>query len=964
MKTFLEYVAEDILQKYGTNLSRVVVVFPNKRASLFLNDALASMAGKPLWSPRYVTISDLFRLHAAPVHVGDPIKLVCELYKVYTEVTGFDETIDHFYGWGQLLVSDFDDVDKNLAPADKVFANVRDIHELDDVSYLTEEQRQMLHRFFSNFSEEHNSLLKERFLRLWSRIGDVYHRYNQRLHELQLAYEGALYRSVAEKADTMAFPYDHYLFVGFNLLQPVEQKLFTTLKNQGKAHFYWDFDHYYLHAEAGHFISQYLDRFPNELDSSRSDIYDNFRQQKDICYVSAPTENVQARYLSQWLQDREVSRRTAIVMCDESLLPAIVHSIPPTVGSVNITTGYPLQLTPVSSFIDLLYSLLTAGCDHQRRRFRHPFVKRMKKHPYMKYLTQDPSLKDRWSFETDNSLLIERLAGGEPLSLLLEAVGSVARNAAQQDAEEGAPLRDESLFRAYTLLSRLAALVNSGDLQVDEVTMGRLINQLIQQTSIPFHGEPAEGLQVMGVLETRNLDFDHVLLLSTNEGNVPRGTNDSSFIPYSIRKAYGLTTIEHRVAIYAYYFYRLLSRVKNVTIVYNNATSEGKTGEMSRFMLQMLVESPHPIRQFTLNAGQNVQPLRPRPVEKTPAVLDALRRRFATSHSMPVVPNSSLTPLLTPTAINRYMRCPLQFYFNYVEGLREPNEEDEDLIDSRMFGNIFHTAAQLLFERMMERSPRIMAGDIDQLLKQRVDIERVVDKAFCMEFFKQSDGKPATSMPELNGLQIINREVIIHYLRLLLQLDRQLTPFTVLRLEADVVVPLHIASLGITTTIGGRIDRLDSIIHKGEERIRVIDYKTGAGRLRPLPSVDSIFDGTQLNNHSDYYLQTLLYARILSSQLSSPQSTFHIPNSTPGSPHHIPVAPALLFIQHTLADDYDPILCFGKEKILDMNTADGNRFVELLVEKVNEIFSPELPFNPTSNREQCINCPYVHFCGR
>ena len=1031
------------MRKYGTDLSRIVVVFPNKRASLFLNDALVKLAGRPLWSPRYITISELFREYASPVQVGDEIKLVCELYRVYTEVTGFEETIDHFYGWGQVLLSDFDDVDKNLAPADKVFANLRDIHELDDVSYLTDEQRELLRKFFSNFTDDHNSRLKERFLLLWSRIGDIYHRFNERLKELQIAYEGALYRSVVEapskpppvgeaycpphpsklprlgEASTadlaqQASPTGGglegaYLFVGFNLLLPVEQRLFALLKAQGKARFYWDFDRYYMQSEAGYFISQYLDRFPNELDSSCEEIYDRFRQPKDIRFISASTENVQARYVAQWLTEQgqesriEAGRRTAIVMCNEALLPTVIHSLPPSVGSVNITTGYPLQHTPVASFINLLYALLTAGYDPQRQRYRYPFLKRMEKHPYMKYLSplqtspcrgglqstpslqtspcrgglqSTPSLQTspcRGGLQSTPSLQTSPCRGGfqtaaggglgEVLSFLLDTVATVARNAAAQDAGEGAPLRDESFFRAYTLLNRLSALVEAGDLQVDEVTMGRLISQLIQQTTIPFHGEPAEGLQVMGVLETRNLDFDHLLLLSANEGNIPRGGSDTSFIPYSIRKAYGLTTIEHRVAIYAYYFHRLLSRAKDVTLVYNNATSDGQTGEMSRFMLQMLVESPHTIGQYTLRAGQAVMPLTPHPIEKTPAVLDVLRRRFSADRSSAdrssaarfsvcrdsVAVSSSSSPpapLLTPTAINRYMRCPLQFYFYYVEGLREPDDLEEERIDNRLFGNIFHTAAQLLYERMMERSPRIMAGDIDQVLKQRVDIERMVDTAFRMELFKQADGTPAPTLPELNGLQIINREVIIRYLRQLLELDRRLTPFTILQLEKDVVLPLPIASLGITTTIGGRVDRLDSIVHEGEERIRVIDYKTGAGRLRPLPDVEAIFESDQLRNHSDYYLQTLLYARLVS-------------RDHPGTA----VAPALLFIQHTQADDYDPILCFGKQKILDVATADGDRFVQLLTEKVNEIFSPDLPFTPTDDRDRCRNCPYAQFCG-
>ena len=228
MKDFLAYVAEDIIHKYGTNLSRVAVVFPNKRASLFLNEYLARQAGQPLWSPSYITISELFR-QQSPLQVADPIKQVCDLHKSFCLQTGSAETLDKFYGWGQLLLSDFDDIDKNMADPDRVFANLRDIHELDDISYLTDEQREMIQRFFSNFSEDHNTELKERFLRLWSHFADIYHDFNERLAAQGLAYEGALYRQVVSSvssqgvatdgAGAVSFPYDHYLFVGFNLLQ-------------------------------------------------------------------------------------------------------------------------------------------------------------------------------------------------------------------------------------------------------------------------------------------------------------------------------------------------------------------------------------------------------------------------------------------------------------------------------------------------------------------------------------------------------------------------------------------------------------------------------------------------------------------------------------------------------------------------------------------------------------------------
>ena len=598
MKSFLEYVAEDILQKYGTNLSRVAVVFPNKRASLFLNEHLARQAQRPIWSPAYITISDLFR-QQSNLKVADPILSVCLLHQSFCAITGSTETLDKFYGWGQLLLSDFDDIDKNMADADQVLANLRDIHELDDLSYLTDEQREMLQRFFSNFTEGHPTQLKERFLHLWSRMADIYHDFRQRLESQGLAYEGMLYRQVVEDltvgsdsvaAYPSAFPYDTYLFIGFNLLQKVEQRLFSLLRKEDKARFYWDFDHYYASSEAGQYISRYLGDFPNELDIERTDIYDRFRQPKHISFVSASTENIQARYVSTWLQDEnriEAGRRTAIVMCNEALLPTVIHSLPTQVQKVNVTTGYPLSQTPVASFIQLWFEIQMQGTTPR-------LMRTLRRHPYAKYL--------------DEELLTSHLS---PLTSHLKTIAQKGNTDHQDD-----PLFQESLFRAYTLVNRLNDLMNEGVLNVTMNTMQRLVGQVIQQTSIPFHGEPAEGLQVMGVLETRNLDFDHVLLLSCGEGMMPRGVNDSSFIPHSIRKAYQLTTVENKVGIYSYYFHRLLQRASDVTILYNNSTEGGQRGEMSRFMLQLMVEYPHPIRHCSLSSGQQSVRWQPQPIAK------------------------------------------------------------------------------------------------------------------------------------------------------------------------------------------------------------------------------------------------------------------------------------------------------------------------------------------------------------
>ena len=883
MKTFLEYVAEDIIRKYGTDLSRLVVVFPNKRASLFLNEALVRLAGRPVWSPAYITISQLFRSQSE-LTVADPIKLVCDLHRSYVEVTGFDETLDHFYGWGQLLLTDFDDIDKHMAPADKGFANLRDDREFDDVSYLSQEQRDVIRKFFSNFTDDHNTLLKERFLRLWSRMGDIYHNFNRRLADQHLAYEGALYRQVAEqlqKSPNWGDSGGLYLFVGFNMLQTVEQRLFAYLKAEGKARFYWDFDHYYMKAEACHFISQYLSDFPNELPVDDDNIYRNYQRPKQITFAAAPTEDIQARYISQWLQDvpERISdgHRTAIVLCNEALLPTVVHCLPAAVDSVNITTGYPLQQTYVAS-------------------------------------------------------LVERLIRQHPLSEVISRITQLAKEPETADS----PFKAEACFRTYTLLTRLQNLIDSGDLRVDAITLQRLVGQLILQTSIPFHGEPAVGIQVMGVLETRNLDFDHLLLLSTNEGNMPRGITDSSFIPYSLRHAFGLTTADHKSAIYAYYFYRLLSRATDVTIAYSNATVDGQSSEMSRYMLQLTVEDTcHKIAHRTLQAGQSVRLRRPQTVEKSPAVVDTLRRRFASS-------------ILSPTAVNRYMRCPLMFYFCYVEGLREPDDTEDGVIDNRVFGNIFHNAAQILYEQLKQRNPHIVASDLDELLKTKVDIERAVDQAFNDEF----NG----DVPQ-GGMAVINREVIIHYLRQLVEVDRRLAPFTILELEHDVAQSLPVPSAGMTVKAGGRVDRLDRISFGDGEQIRVIDYKTSARRLKTIKTIDDIFDPAKLADHTDYYLQTLLYARIVSKSQHVRRAAAP---SQPSQP--LPVAPALLFIQHAGTDDYNPVLKLGTGYIDDVATPDGDRFVKLFVEKVNEIFDPSQPFVPTADTSHCKTCPYAHLC--
>lgn len=919
--SFLKYVAEDLIRKFGTRLSNVAVVFPNKRASLFLNDHLARIADRPIWSPSYITISELFR-HHSPRAIADPIKLVCDLHRVFTAVTNKVETLDQFFAWGQLLLADFDDIDKNMADPRRVFANVRDLHELDDTSYLSAEQKELLAKFFANFQPDKNdSQLKQKFLLIWDNLFKIYTDFNARLSEQGLAYEGSLYREVASM-ENIDFQHDTYIFVGFNMLQKVEQRLFDRLKQQGRARFYWNFDDYYMREqhESGHFIRQYLAAYPNELVNSDERIYRNLSRPKDITYVSAKTNNIQARFVSQWLRKDGKNRiadgrDTAIVLCDESLLQTVVHSLPPEVKKVNITAGYPLAQSPFAALVNQLIALQTDGYDTKRKRFRQRYLDRVLRHPYAVYFNLDPLL------HSPNAQLSTLNAQLSTITSILQTIGIEAR-------DNDDPFFQESLFRVYTLVNRLKSLIENGDLDCDIQTFRRLLNQLVQSSSIPFHGEPAEGLQIMGILETRNLDFKHVLVLSTNEGNMPKSVSDASFIPYSIRKAHDLTTIDNKVAIYAYYFHALLQRADDITLLYNNATEDGNRGEMSRFMLQFMVESGH----------QNIQK---RHLTPSSFNISAIRQPKAIEKDAEIARKLGEIEQISPTDINRYLRCPLQFFYRNVAEIHEPDDTDADDFDNRAFGNIFHLAAELIYKEI-GTGRLLKKADIEYYLDHPHLIEAFVDQAIREEFQKHpapntQHPTPNTQPPTLNGLQLINRKVIIDYLKRLLHIDCQLTPFTVIDVEKKIIQPLTVR--GKEINIKGIIDRLDCI----DNQIRVIDYKTGGKTVKPIDSVEEIFDPANITKkHSDYYLQTLLYATILAE------------NPTP-------ISPALIFIQHTAGEAYDPTLIIGGEPVSDIRQY-KDEFKQRLQQLLEEIFDPSQPFVPTDDPDRCKNCPYKKIC--
>lgn len=959
MESFLKLVAADLYKHTEGNLAHTAVVFPNKRAGLFFNEYLAQESESPIWSPAYVSISELFR-SLSPWEVGDPVKLVCELYKIFRRETQSTETLDDFYFWGEMLISDFDDADKNKVDTDKLFSNLQDLRNImDDYTFIDDEQEEAIRQFFQNFSIERRTALKERFISLWDVLGNIYKGFRESLASQNIAYEGMMYRHVIEHLDVDKLPYEKYVFVGFNVLNKVEHTLFTQLKDAGKAVFYWDYDEFYMKEnrqavthEAGEFIRRNLRDFPSPLSG---ELFKNLSKPKEVHYIASSTENAQARYLPQWIRNNLTTpeKETAVVLCNEALLQPVLHSLPAEVKHVNITMGFPLSQTPVYSFLIALLELHTHGFNFKSGRYTFQSVVTLLKHPYTRQLTGQAELLEKELTRNNRfyplpgelgkdeflTRLFTPLSGNLNLCIrlseTLQQVAGIyqANTSGTEDTDAFNQLYRESLFKAYTTINRFRTLIEEDELTVQSETFRRLLVKVLSATNIPFHGEPAIGMQVMGVLETRNLDFRHLVLLSVNEGQLPKSGGDSSFIPYNLRKAFGMTTIEHKIAVYAYYFYRLLQRAERITLMYNTSSDGLNRGEWSRFMLQFLIEWPHPITRQFLEAGQSPQGTSPITVEKTPDVI----RRMQSLFDVRANPKAKFSP----SALNYYLDCPLKFYYRYVAGLSAPDEVSAE-IDSATFGSIFHYAAEHIYKDLTTHGKVINKEALETLLRNEVKLQDYVDTAFKKLFFNV----PQNEKPEYNGVQLINSAVIARYLKQLLQNDLRYAPFTFIASEMEVDEPIDIQTPKgvIKSRIGGIIDRMDS----KDGTLRIVDYKTGGDADTP-PHVESLFIPDK--KRSNYVFQTFLYAAIMCRK----QPTMKI-------------APALLYIHRAATETYSLVIQMGeprkpKEAVEDFSKYE-KEYRERLQGLLEEIFNPEKSFTQTEIIEKCTYCDFKALCKR
>lgn len=946
MTGFLEEVARDLYGRYGEGLSEWTVLFASRRARLFFVDALSRIAGRPMWQPAWGTIDDLTS-EISGLQTGDRLRLIVELYKVYSLY--HREEFDKFYFWGEMLLTDFDTIDKYRIDASQLFRNLSDIKELEaDISYLTPAQLQILN-FWSTLGPEADlSEEKRRFLAIWKTLGPIYERYRERLTELGMAYGGMVQRAAADRieAGEYAFPERRrYVVAGFNALSECEKVLFRFLSTHAETDFYWDYDTYYKdnpEQEAGMFIRENVALFPPRAELS----HDHMAQPKEVTVVSAVSNAVQCKYAAEILREyarREpLDKRTAVVLTDENLLLPLLYALPPEAGKVNVTMGYPLKQTLAYTFVERLLSLQTrrrtkgAGCT-----FYHADATGLLAHPYVsgcdeaetRRMAEEIVRERRISVDAAwlgrNELLAKlfRPAEGWPelSEWLLETVGAVAR---QPYAGDDARQRTEFLAVISEEIVKLRNSLEACDIAIETEVYASLLRRHLQTIRIPFEGEPLEGLQVMGILETRNVDFDNVILLSMNDDNFPGNRMaQASFIPYNLRAAFALPTPEHHEGVYAYYFYRLIQRARRVHMLYCSHADDKSTGEPSRYIYQLDYESGIPVGRVEVGVDVNLARTAPIEVAKDERTMTRLERFVDPEHPA----------TLSPTALFRYVACPLRFYFHSVAHLA-PDDEVTEEVDAPMFGTILHAAAQGLYGRVVgEHHP----GPTLRALQRTGEVADAVAQAINDNYLRD----PKATPEEYSGNLLLVKDIVTRYLRGgVMRYDAEHDAFTTLGLEEKVeyAFPFEAGGRSLKLKFAGIADRIDRL---DDGMLRVVDYKTGTPHLE-FAGVESLFRGEgrqQLSN----VLQTLLYAMML--------------YRTRGAD----VRPTLYYVRNMHREEYAPELDDKQrgEKGTPYSFY-AAEFEELLRETLRELYDPTKPFVQCDDAETCRYCDFNTICKR
>lgn len=946
MQGFLREVAEDLYSRHGSGMSSIQMLFPSRRARIFFSSELSSIIEKPIWQPEWLTIEELM-CEISGLQQGERVRMITELYKIYSEY--HQESFDKFYFWGDMLLADFDMIDKYLIDADMLFSNIADIKEIEaDISYLTPSQLKIL-SFWANFEDDANlSLEKRKFLKIWKSLPKVYHRFKARLTELKIAYTGMIQRTAIENISNgvTSAKDKHYVIAGFNALSECEKRLFKHLSNVAKTEFYWDYDKYYkekTEQEAGMFIRDNIKLFPPQKELA----HDNFAKDKNITVISSLSNALQCKYaskiVSELLTKGNLDRETAIVLTDENLLIPLLYSLPEDIGRVNVTMGYPLRQSLAYSFIERLIELQ----NHSRKRdggcsFYHIDVLGIVQHPYL--LECDSKIvSELQSSITKNRRIYIESAMFDGGSTLLKSIFSATANwqelsrYIQQIVGEVAnlPAKDDEQHQRIEFLSvlqeQLVRLDNSlkmCDLELSVDIYSSLLRKHLQTVRLPFEGEPLKGVQIMGILETRNLDFQNVILLSMNDDNFPGNHMSSpSFVPYNLRAAYGLPTPEHHEGVYAYYFYRLIQRATNIWMLYCSQADEKTTGEPSRYIHQLHYETNFNITRIEASVDVNLDEREHIFVAKDDAIMETLNRYI----------DAESQASLSPTSFFRYVVCPLKFYFHSIARLKNDEDMSED-VDAPMFGDILHKATQKLYNELLNQSKPY---EKLKLLSAKNRVERAVVEAINENYLKDE----SSSMEDYTGNLLLVKSIVTKYIQNgIMKYDLNNYNFVVTGVEDEVAMAFEFQSQGevFNMKFKGIVDRIDSL---DNGVIRVVDYKTGTPKL-DFMGISALFHGVAKERVSNV-MQTLLYSMMLHRV------------------HKRDVEPALYYVRSMNQDGYSSQIKDAELKRVGVHYSEyAEEFEAELRLQLGELYNQNTPFMQCEDAESCVYCDFKVICKR
>ncbi len=950
---FLKKTAEYLLHEHADHLSEICIVLPNRRAGVFLKKHFSTLITVPVFLPRIVSIQD-FIVDLSGSVVADEYTLLIELYKSYVTVKKEGaESFDDFLKWGHKLLQDFDEIDQHLGDVRYVF------------TYLKEEKNLALWAL----DRTPLSDFQVNYLGFYGMLYDIYLEFNKRLQALQTGNYGMACRKAVENINDAAFvpKFQKVIFTGLNALTRSEEVILGYFSERKLSEMLWDADNYYVanqQQEAGTFIRKHLkgqdyDKvkwITNELATEKKEI--------NIIGVSGNIGQVKftANEISRLLGENTLTENISIVLNEESLLIPLLNSIPEGINAFNITMGFPLKLTPIYSLIELIFTLqlnserFRSIKQTQEPLFYHKDLQKLFNHNYFPVLLGDKNIRDAASRLTEQkkvfytrfevqgllSKMDKTLADSlgyifEPwqqeskraIDCLLQLIDQIR---AQIATDKGIEI--ELLFAAYKILQRLSDISKTDDISMSATTLQILFDQNISQSTVPFVGEPLKGLQIMGMLETRALDFDTIFMLSVNEGVLPKGKTMNSFIPHGIRVDSGLPTYKHNEQIFAYHFYRLLQGCKKIYLLYNTQPDDMGGGEQSRFINQLVYE----LQKYNPDIIVNVQnlsipPLQegisPIAIKKTKDIIDKLRQIGQRGFS--------------PSALNSFRKCQLQYYFNYIAEIKEADELTE-IIDQQEFGNYLHAVLEKLFTGLTGQE--LTTAMIETL-------NHTYEEILTEEFTEGESDK----LERMSGKNLLIFHVIKDYLRDFLNKQKEITEenlqkyksYQILSIEKKLIAEYSVETGGetIAVNITGKIDRIDQM----DDHIQIIDYKSGDVRSKNF-SLDKLFEDEQYPKN-DYCFQLMLYLWLFGKDKEAPSC-----NSI-----HSGVW-SFRRIQEGVKNvtfSPDP---GSKTKDAFMGPEQLAAFEDYLNHLLQQLFDANSDFVQTSNEDNCRYCPYKGICQK